>query len=83
MNWVHRLIDRFAPPSVAASMEVHSRQWQVRCLPCGYERSLWDIGGVRWKGSGTSYTWGRCPRCGKRGWHKIYRPKIPTSLAKR
>jgi hypothetical protein len=79
LSWVHRLIHRFASPAVAASLEIHSRQWIVRCRSCGYERSIWEIGGVRWKAWGTSYTWGGCPQCGKRGWHTIFRRNPPTA----
>ena len=53
-------------------MESELRQWMVRCRACGFERSIWELGGVRWKAKGTKWTWGRCPDCGKRGVHKIY-----------
>ena len=53
-------------------MEAESREWMVRCRSCGFERSIWALGGVRWKAAGTKWTWGRCPNCGKRGWHKVY-----------
>jgi hypothetical protein len=45
----------------------------VRCRSCGFARSIWDLGGIRWKAKGTKWTWGRCPNCGKRGWHTISR----------
>ena len=68
-----RLITKLVPRSWAASMETESRAWMVRCRSCGFERSIWELGGIRWKATGSKLTWGRCPHCGKRGWHTIYR----------
>jgi hypothetical protein len=61
------------PSAWATSMEGDSRRWMVRCQSCGFEQSIWELGGIRWKATGTSWTWGRCLHCGKRWWHKIYR----------
>jgi hypothetical protein len=73
---IQQLISRVVPSSWAASMEEESRQWMVRCQKCGYERSIWELGGVRWKAAGTKWMLGRCPNCGKLGWHKVYhKPK--------
>jgi hypothetical protein len=61
------------PGSWAASVEAESREWQVRCGACGYEESAWDRGWIRWKAAGTSMRYMRCPNCGKRSWHTVYR----------
>jgi hypothetical protein len=66
---------RFVPRALAASMEAESREWLVRCSVCGYERSVWECGGVRWKASGRSRQYRRCPNCGTPNWHTIYRPR--------
>lgn len=58
---------RLATPA----MEAESRAWMVRCPHCGFERSVWDAGGIRYKAAGTSRQYRRCTSCGKRGWHKI------------
>jgi DNA-directed RNA polymerase subunit RPC12/RpoP len=55
-----------------AAMEAESRAWMVRCPHCGFERSVWDMGGIRYKAAGTSRNYMRCPSCGKRGWNRIY-----------
>jgi hypothetical protein len=70
---IQQLITKVAPQSWAASMEAESRAWMVRCRSCGFERSIWDLGGIRWKAKGRKWTWGRCPHCRKRGWHVISR----------
>ena len=56
-------------------MEAESRTWTVRCPKCGYERSLWDAGGLQHKAVGTSYWFTRCPNCGQRSWNKVYWPQ--------
>ena len=60
-------VQRLATPA----MEAESRAWMVRCPKCGFERSVWESGGVRYKAAGTSRQYRRCPSCGKLGWHKI------------
>jgi hypothetical protein len=83
MSRTQRLITRFAPRSWAASMEAESREWMVRCPSCGHERSIWEVGGIRWKAtrSQRTWTWLQCPGCGKRGRHTVYhrdQPPPPT-----
>jgi hypothetical protein len=71
MNWVQRFFMAIFPRSWAASMEADSRRWMCQC-PCGHERSMWDLGGIRWKAAGQPRRWLRCPACGHRTWHRIY-----------
>ena len=73
MSRTQRLVSRIVPRSWADSMEAESRAWMVRCRSCGFERSIWELGGVRWNATGSKWTWGRCSTCGKSGWQKIYR----------
>lgn len=72
MSRIQRIITALVPRSWAASMEAESREWMMQC-PCGYERSLWDAGGIRGKAAGTTRTFLRCPHCGQRTWHTISR----------
>jgi ribosomal protein L37E len=67
------LILKVVPGKTAASMEAESREWMARCRTCGYERSIWDLGGLRWKARGNPKTMIRCPQCGRRRWADIYR----------
>ncbi len=70
-----RLVVRLVPRSWAATMEAESREWTVRCGRCGSERSLWELGGIRWKANRAQRTgtWVRCPACGERGRHTVSR----------
>lgn len=82
MSRTQRLFTRFVDPETAAAMEAHSRAWLVQCPKCGFERSIWDLGGIRYKATGNSRMFGRCPQCGKRSWHKLGKAaNFPTTHA--
>jgi len=72
MSWIQRFFVAVFPASWARSMEADSRRWMIRCR-CGFERSVWDIGGIRWKARGNSRNYMRCVSCGERSWHTMYR----------
>jgi hypothetical protein len=74
-NGGKRRVSRLVPHSWAASMEAESREWMVHCDLCGYEQSVWDLGGTRWKASGNSKQFRKCANCGERGWHTVYRQR--------
>jgi len=57
MSRFQQLITKLVPPSWAASMEAESRTWMVRCQSRGFARSLWELGGSRWKRKGWGKTW--------------------------
>lgn len=75
LSRMQRLVTRWVGPETAAAMEAHSRAWLVQCPDCGHERSIWEIGGIRYKTAGNPRTATRlrCPSCGKAGWHRVYR----------
>lgn len=86
LSRTQRLVTRFVGPETAAAMEAHSRAWLVICPNCGHQRSIWELGGIRYKAVGESRNLMRCPACGKRGWHKLskaanfpvtYAPALP------
>ena len=60
-------------PGILAKMEEESRQWVIKCPKCGYETSVWDAGGIRYKARGYKRTLGKCTSCGKFRWLKIYK----------
>lgn len=72
MSRIQRFFTAVFPASWARSMEEHSRQWMMRC-GCGFERSIWEMGGIRWKARGTQRNYMRCTACGERSWHTCYR----------
>lgn len=78
MPSIQNLFKRIFPRKWAADMEAESRQWFMQCPGCGYERSVWDAGGVRWKAtSGGRRVLMRCPSCGKLTWAKFIKRETP------
>jgi len=72
MSFVQRLFTKVLPRSAAESMRAESERWMIRCRGCGFERSVWESGGIRWKAKGTPRTVRRCDSCGHRGMHDLY-----------
>jgi hypothetical protein len=73
LSLIQRLAKALLPARAFAAIEAESREWQVTCSGCGHARSVWDLGGIRYKASGTPRTRGVCSQCGTSGWHKIVR----------
>ncbi len=71
MSRTQRLFTRLVDAPTAAAIEAHSRAWLVRCLNCSHARSIWEVGGIRYKATGTSLTRLNCPSCGKTGAHRL------------
>ena len=71
LSRTQRLVTRLVGPETAAAMEAHSRAWLVRCLKCGHQRSVWELGGIRYKAVGEQRNLMRCPSCGALSWHKM------------
>jgi hypothetical protein len=78
-SWIQRLLVAILPPRLAAELEAESRAWQLRCEKCGFEQSIWEIGGVRWKAAGTPRPLRTCDRCGQRSWHRIQK-RPPSAM---
>lgn len=75
MSFIQRFLMAVFPPAWAKDMHAESQKWKLACA-CGCERSVWELGGVRWKAKGNPRRWMVCPQCGQGSWHKvIYRVK--------
>jgi hypothetical protein len=77
MSFVQRLSKTLLPRRLSDSMEAESRQWLVRCS-CGYAKSIWDWGGLRWKAAGQPRRYLKCPQCGQKSWHEVVKEKEVT-----
>jgi hypothetical protein len=82
MSLLQRIFTAVLPRRWAESMEADSRRWLVRCS-CGFARSVWDLGGIRWQATSRPRTFPRtfikCPQCGQRSWHRVTRELSETS----
>jgi DNA-directed RNA polymerase subunit RPC12/RpoP len=65
-------------PRWAEDMEREAKEWKVVCPRCSHIRSIWELGGIRWKAKGNPRRRLRCPECGETGWHRIERESEPT-----
>jgi hypothetical protein len=64
MSLTRKLILAIVPKKRAEEMEAESKTWVMRCESCGLERSVWEVGGLRWKAAGNPTRRLRCPQCG-------------------
>lgn len=82
MSALQRLIVTVLPRSWTVGIEAESRTWMARCT-CGFERSFWETGGVRWKGAGKERRYLLCPQCGHAHFHTIFRKEdeVPAKAA--
>ena len=80
MSGSQRFFTRMLGPEAAAAAEAESRAWLLVCPHCGFERSVWDTGGVRYLSSGSGRVGMTCGRCGQSGWQKIVKgPNFPIT----
>ena len=72
MSSIQKIFVAILPQHWAAKMEAESRSWIVRCS-CGFARSIWDMGGIRWGAAGQPRRYLSCPQCGKSSWQTVSR----------
>ncbi len=71
MTLIQRFFIVILPRPWAESMRAESLSWMMQCT-CGFEQSIWEMGGVRWKAKGNPQRLVRCSKCGQRTWHETY-----------
>src|SRR4051812_32450690 len=71
MSTIQKFFLAVFPAKWAQGMEAESRAWIVKCLSCDHERSIWELGGIRWKAVGTPKIYKECPKCRQTGWHCV------------
>lgn len=71
MTFIQQFLTAILPKTWAEDLRAESLTWFMRCT-CGFERSIWEIGGIRWKASGSPQRRMTCPQCGQRTWHTVY-----------
>ena len=60
-------------PTLLGRIETESRQWMMQCPNCGHEVSVWEYGGMRYRGFGRVYRLGRCRGCGEVRMLRVYK----------
>jgi len=64
MSLIQRFFMAILPKSWADDMRKESQEWRIRCCSCGASKSVWDVGGIRWKAYGVKRTLVHCSHCG-------------------
>ena len=64
MGWLQRFIEKNLGRDIAAEMREESQNWHIECPKCGNSKSVWEVGGVRYKATGSKSVLGRCSGCG-------------------
>lgn len=78
MSFYHKFFSAILPRRLFEAMEADSRTWMVRCS-CGFSRSVWEMGGIRYKAIGEPRWYLRCTGCGRRSWHTVSREQSPPA----
>jgi hypothetical protein len=76
MSIRQRFLQAIFGQRLAEEMETESRSWMVQCNACALERSVWEMGGVRWKAFGRPARLMRCPQCRRITWHTLRRRQV-------
>lgn len=73
MSFFQKFFKAIVSKKLYKDFERDSRLWMVQCPNCNHEKSVWDIGGIRYKAVGNSRWFRVCSHCGKKSWHKLYK----------
>jgi hypothetical protein len=82
-TWLQRLflgITSIVSSDMAAELAADSRRWVWECRNCGHRRSVWEAGGIRYKGSGRERQLETCTQCRVTGVHRFYRAEGPGAV---
>lgn len=64
MTFIQKLVMNFLPKSWSQAIRHESENWVLRCPNCDFERSVWELGGVRYKAASVGKRlMARCPNC--------------------
>jgi len=72
LSFWQRVSKSFLSERTFEDMKKESSSWKVQCPNCKYERSVWEMGGIRWKAAGNPKVLRICPNCDQQGWHLVY-----------
>ncbi|MCQ3937399.1 MAG: hypothetical protein DPW18_10170 [Chloroflexi bacterium] len=73
LSFWQRILKAVASREMFAAMESESRTWMAQCSNCKFERSIWELGGVRWRAAGSPRVYRACPNCNRKHWHTVYK----------
>lgn len=83
MTFLQKLLWTSLPSTWARAIQAESESWLLRCPACGTTRSVWEVGGIRFKAASRSKRlYLRCTHCKSWQWMPMERKpaseQIPT-----
>jgi hypothetical protein len=78
MSTIQKFLLAVLPAKWAQNLETESRQWIMKCPSCSHEKSIWDLGGIRWGAAGKPKRLMMCPQCRQLTWHEVSRRDAAT-----
>ena len=78
MSMLQKLIMTILPSAWSAAIKAESQRWMLHCPSCGTVRSLWDIGGMRYKATPRkrkALIW--CQTCRRTQWMEMDLQPLP------
>jgi hypothetical protein len=69
------------PKGSRSKAAAESSDWQVTCKTCGFTRSVWSMGGLRYQAVGDATQGVHCPICDRFRSHLVWRPRPPEPAA--
>lgn len=64
MTAIQKFFMKILPKHWAEDLRAKSEHWKIRCTSCGFSRSIWEAGGIRWKAASKGKrTFVLCPGC--------------------
>lgn len=73
LSGIQKFIKMFVSEATFAAMENRWRHGKWRSAKCNHLRSIWELGGIRYKAAGSKMAQTHCPNCGRRRWHSVYK----------
>lgn len=71
MSLFQRLFAWIMPVATFQKMKEESQHWFILCPSCGFKKSVWDMGGIRYKAKSIGKVRRLfCPQCREKRWFK-------------
>jgi uncharacterized Zn finger protein len=76
MTFIQRLVMTLLPQQWSEAIQTESQEWLLSCPDCGTSRSVWEVGGIRFKARSVgkrTLVW--CQQCGQLRWMSLARKR--------
>ncbi len=76
LSFWQKIFKTIASAETFKDIEAESRLWTMQCSNCKFERSIWEMGGIRWKAAGSPRVYRLCTNCRQKNWQTIYKKSL-------